>query len=147
MSALRERRPLVLLLGQAAWETRDSVDPVLSLALTHLGRPNEVVKGWPLKLIFVGMLVASALGTPALAGPMDDFRARVTLRFINECMQGGRKPLSGTSLCTCWGTRLIASLTQDEMDAVISNTRLPATFRERDIASAEACVFEYLAGH
>jgi hypothetical protein len=47
LSALREKRPLVLLLGQDAWGSQQEPDPIVSLALAHLGRDNERVSGWP----------------------------------------------------------------------------------------------------
>jgi hypothetical protein len=47
LSALRERRPLVLFLGQDAWGSPSRPDPILVMALDRLGRPQDAEKGWP----------------------------------------------------------------------------------------------------
>lgn len=46
MSALREHRPLVLFLGQDAWTNAD-FDPILQIALRHLGKEEVADRGWP----------------------------------------------------------------------------------------------------
>ncbi|MGO9685016.1 MAG: hypothetical protein ACLPTZ_20985 [Beijerinckiaceae bacterium] len=90
------------------------------------------------------LLLALVSATPTLAGQtLDDIRAGLTLRFVRDCMQGGRPPLTGT-VCTCWGRKLIEPMTTSEADAILGGA-MPQSFHERDITAAEACVFEYLA--
>jgi hypothetical protein len=50
ISALRERRPLVFLLGQDAWTSTGVPDRLLETALRHLGREEAIEKGWPAQL-------------------------------------------------------------------------------------------------
>jgi hypothetical protein len=45
--AIREKTPIVLVLGQDAWSFRGAPDPILSLALSRLGRSEDVTRGWP----------------------------------------------------------------------------------------------------
>ena len=45
-SALEEKRPLVLVLGQDAWRENGQEDPVLANALAHLGREGNEQRGW-----------------------------------------------------------------------------------------------------
>ena len=47
LSALQERRPLVLVLGQGAWAESDNGHTVLAKALDRLGRHAQVQRGWP----------------------------------------------------------------------------------------------------
>ena len=46
LSALQERRPLVLVLGQDAWTESENGHSVLAKALDRLGRPIELEHGW-----------------------------------------------------------------------------------------------------
>ena len=46
ISALEEKRPLVLALGQDAWRENGREDPVLAKALAHLQREEDGRRGW-----------------------------------------------------------------------------------------------------
>ncbi len=46
LSTIREKRPLVLLLGQDAWRDSERDDPILVSALEKLGREGAARRGW-----------------------------------------------------------------------------------------------------
>jgi hypothetical protein len=47
LETIKEERPLLLLLGQDAWNLGGEPDPVLKHTLTHLDKEGSGIKGWP----------------------------------------------------------------------------------------------------
>ncbi|SMC50951.1 hypothetical protein SAMN02746065_103117 [Desulfocicer vacuolatum DSM 3385] len=47
IETIKEERPLLLFLGQDAWNIRGEPDPVLKHTLTHLNKEGTGIKGWP----------------------------------------------------------------------------------------------------
>jgi hypothetical protein len=81
LSAVDEQRPIVLLLGQNAWFDGSTSDPVLTRTLDHLGRPQDVPKGW------YALLGGTPLSEPLYDWISERFERRVTppwLEVLNQ---------------------------------------------------------------
>lgn len=72
LSALQERRPLVLVLGQDPWTESANGHTVLAKALDRLGRHAQVQRGWP-----------ALLGADPLPDEFDDWLAERFARRVH----------------------------------------------------------------
>ena len=72
LSALQERRPLVLVLGQDAWAESENGHSVLAKALDRLGRHDQLRRGW-----------AALLGAEAAPDEFDDWLAERFARRVH----------------------------------------------------------------
>ena len=72
LSALQERRPLVLVLGQDAWAESENGHSVLAKALDRLGRHGQLERGW-----------SALLGADAVTDEFDDWLAERFARRVH----------------------------------------------------------------
>ena len=72
LSALQERRPLVLVLGQDAWAESDNGHTVLAKALDRLGRHGQLQRGW-----------SALLGADPVPDEFDDWLAERFVRRVH----------------------------------------------------------------
>ena len=72
LSALQERRPLVLVLGQDAWAESENGHSVLAKALDRLGRHGQLERGW-----------SALLGADPVPDEFDDWLAERFARRVH----------------------------------------------------------------
>ena len=72
LSAVQERRPLVLVLGQDAWAESENGHTLLAKALDRLGRPGKVQRGW-----------SALLGADPVPDEFDDWLAERFARRVH----------------------------------------------------------------
>ena len=72
LSALQERRPLVLVLGQDAWTESDNGHTVLAKSLDRLGRHAQIQRGW-----------SALLGADPVPDEFDDWLAERFARRVH----------------------------------------------------------------
>lgn len=90
----------------------------------------------------VGMLVASALVTPALAAQtLEEFKPEAESKFLQECIAGRFPDVfhGDPARCSCFVGKLIEPMTLIEAISM-SNGIYSASFVQREASAARACL-------
>jgi hypothetical protein len=121
MSTLRERRPLVLLLGQAAWNSNAVPDPILQTASRHLGKEEAVAKGWP------ALLNSTSLPDNFLEWLAERFSRRPRPTWLTTIAQLPWSAVFTSSIDPELRSALISR--QREPQAILTASEIPAAAR------------------